>query len=280
MNITHVNLPSSDLQTSDQSTLPRNDNKQATEIQKIFRGFQARKSFLPSSLYPAYSTLCKNIDESVPRAEGGKVEVYLPPSLPEVVIKKTGIEDSKNRVFKAEAIRSIVHSENLTNLIVPRSRLCGEFLVEERLPICIDPGYNAMLYVKNKDLFDAPVRQMTRLFSMAYIDYLVQKSPEDDSLLRIRYDNIPFILRERKGEMSVDIGLIDLERSKVGSAIKSTSHKLFILASIFPYHTALIEEEGLKMSMVIGEREKEVMRKAAFHSKEYLEKKCAEYLAS
>lgn len=249
------------------------EDEQAEKIQKVFRGFQVRKSFLEKSFYPRYSLTCSLLDESTPRAQDGKTIVFLPLNMPEVVIKKTGQEIARERFFKMEAIRGIVRAERLEHLIIPKVRGYKEFLIEERLPIQTSETYNASLYLSNLDLFDDLVKEFTHFFFKAYIDYLVEKNFDDNSVIRIRYDNIPFIFHEKDGKKSVSLGLIDLERSKVGTGIKSNAHKLYILSSIFPFHTHIIEEEAQKASVPIGEKERKVMEDAIFQSKQYLEKK-------
>ena len=249
----------------------------ATKIQKTVRGFFARKSFLPRSLYPVYKNQCEFLNPSTPRAGEGKTTVYLPPDCPEIVIKETEIIQAKKRFEQNEAIRSVLRKEGLNRLIIPRSRLHKEYLIEERLPISSDARYNANLYLSSPELFDDVARQMTHLFKKAYIDYLVEKNKDDDHLIRIRYDNIPFLVREQNGMQTIDIGLIDLERSSVGDKIKCIRHKLYILSSLFPLHVSLIEEEALKNGMEIGLEEKEKMEKALFYSKCYLEKMALEH---
>lgn len=247
-------------------------DRQAILIQKVFRGNQARKSFLPRDLYPQYSFQCEKINESTPRAEGGKIPVYLPLDLTSVVLKLSGKEAAKERFHKAQAMRSVIESEGLSSLVIPRTRLYKEFSVEERLPICIDPKHNAMSYLQNKHLFDKPVRQMTRLFAKAYIDYLVELDSDRNEILRVRYDNVPFYITPE----GVKFGFIDLERSKIGSNVKKTEHKIFILASMFPFHSDIIKEEAKRSHMTFGEKEEMVMQKSVFYGKRYLERICEE----
>jgi hypothetical protein len=250
------------------------EDRQATLIQKVFRGAQARQSFLPRELYPQYSFQCEKISESTPRAEGGKVPVYLPSDLPSVVLKLSGKADAQNRFNKAQAMRLALQSEGLSSLVIPKGRTYKEFSVEERLPICIDPLHNAMTYRNNEKLFDLPVRQMTRLFSKAYIDYLVQLNSDSDGILRIRYDNIPFFITGEGDKASVKIGLIDLERSKIGANVKSSKHKIFILASLFPLHADIIREEARKCFEGFGEEEERALEKYALYGQRYLERVC------
>lgn len=253
-------------------TVFKSPDLQAIKIQKIVRGFLARKSFLPLTLYPKYSKRCESLNDSTPRASEGKTVVYLPSDLQDVVIKQTGRSQGKKRFAQNEAMRAVVRAAGLNKLIIPRSCLYKEFLVEERLPISVDAEDNAKLYLSKPELFDELARQMTKLFQKAYIDYLVEKNKDDDHLIRIRYDNIPFLIREKKGKLSVDIGLIDLERSAVGENIKTNRHKLYILSSLFPLHTGIIQEEAERSGMFVGKEEKEKITNAAFYAMYYLRK--------
>lgn len=271
MNVIHSQSVSKEDNYPLEGAIP-NSNKEATKIQKALRGMLARKSFLALNLYPFYSKQCSSLNESIPRASEGKTVVYLPSDLPEIVIKQTGSHQAKERFFQAEKIRSVVRREGLDRLIIPRSRVYREFLIEERFKILSDPGYNASLYLSDPSLFDEVALQMTRFFKSAYIDYLVEKNKEDDHLVRIRYDNIPLLYKEKDGRPTLCIGLIDLERSSVGEKIKSLSHRLYILSSLFPLHLDLIEAEAKKNGMVIGLEEKQKMEKAAMYGKYYLEK--------
>jgi hypothetical protein len=204
---------------------------------------------------------------------------FLPERLPLVVLKQTGLEKGKERFCKMAAFRSILQAKGWDCLIIPKVRLYKCFLVEERFSINTDPGYNANLYLSNLDDCNDAVRQFTRLFMTAgYIDYLVQKNHGDDGVLRIRYDNIPLVLQEKHGKRKVYIALIDLERSQLGDNVKSIVHRLYILASLFPFHRKLIEEESRYAFVNIGESERTIIDRAILNSKQYLQRESQHYL--
>jgi hypothetical protein len=252
----------------------------SVKIQSLFRGCQVRRSFLPSSLFSRYRWECEHLDATTPRALEGKTAIFLPVGLPEAVIKQTGVEKGKERFWKTEAMRTVIQTKGLSRFIVPRARLFHEFLIEERLPINTNVGYNAHLYLSLQDHCETLVRQFAKLFfTSGYIDYLVQKNFEDCSIIQIRYDNIPFMLINSGDTQTLSIGLIDLERSQLGTNIKSLAHRLYILSSLFPFHTYLIEEEALEASIPLEDPERAVIDNAALHAKQYLQKKSQEYLA-
>jgi hypothetical protein len=253
----------------------------ATDIQRVFKGFQVRRDLLPCSLFPLYKAACEQVNASTPRAQAGKTLVYLPLDLPGVVLKLSGRTVAKERFYKTQVMKDIIRSQGYKSLLIPRMHLCGEFLVEERLLIDIDPQYNAMLYLTNKELFDDPVREMTRFFGHAYIDYLVEKNSEDDSILRVRYDNIPFLLEEKEGQKSIKLAFLDLERSTSNPDFKKARHKFYILVSMFPLHVDLIEEEAKNWSVLVPEEEIIKIRGSSLcYAKEYLTKNSEEYLLS
>jgi hypothetical protein len=245
-------------------------DQQSVFIQKVFRGFLNRKSFLPQSLYSKYAFECENVNHFTPQAEGGKIAVYLPKDLPTVVLKEIGRDNAVKRFCKIETIRKGIREKGLTQLIVPKVRLYKEFLVEERLPVRIDPAYNAGLYLRNKELFNEPVLQMTRLFAKFYIGRLVNLDVTGSIVECIRYDNIPFLLREKEGKQSIEIGLIDLEHAEEQREVESAINKLYLLTLLFPFHKEIIQEEFGK-SFPILKKHRYGMSVCANISKKYLE---------
>ncbi len=249
------------------------ETSSAILIQKTFRAFRARLVFLPRSLYSAYSLECGRVSDTTPRAQGGKTVVYLPKDLPEVVLKNTGQERAKYRFRKMRAMREVAQSQGLTSFAIPKARLCGDFLVEERLDIHIDSEYNAELYIRNQELFNEPVRQMVRFFKRAYIHYLTEQDESCTKVIEIRYDNMPFILKEKEGKQSIEIGFVDLERVEakpLDDDAQENLRRLYKLVTIFPYHRKIIEEEAQKLGFVLTEEGPIALDQAEFYSKEYL----------
>ena len=228
-------------------------NEAATSIQKIFRGYQEKKSFLPKSLYPHYVEQCKNTETKfMSMSTDGKTPVYLPEDLPEVVLKKSGRKKAIFRFQQTQQVKSILKSENCSHLIIPKVNLYEEFLIEERLPIDTSDQHNMSLYERNKELFNEPVREMVRLFSKSHIPCLTSwrfnKSTNTAYVEDTRYDNLPFYIVNKKGKQQVMIGLIDLERAGTYEEA-SHEHRLFTLTVIFPYHKNIIKNEADKLSM-------------------------------
>lgn len=232
------------------------EDKNAITIQKHFRGYLARKAHLPSNSYLQYHVQCEKVEgpesHSMPQAEAGNTKVYLPKDMPGVVLKHSGREAAVKRFHQMQEIRSILHSQKSSHLIIPKANLCGDFLVEERLPIKVDSYHNMGLYLSHPELFDEAVRELTRLFSKVYVKDLVDYNRYplghivgDD----VRYDNLPLYVVEENGKKTGKIGLIDLEYTQKNPDPQG----LETLVRIFPFHLDVIRKEANALKMEINE---------------------------
>lgn len=233
------------------------EDDSAIKIQKTWRGFIERdrglftamskyNAFLPTTFRPSYAALCTEPSlELMDRAQGGKTKVFLPPTLP-IAIKECGREKALERLYKMQKVRSILFDSS--PLIVPKAALHGKFLIEERLPININPYHNICTYLENLESFDEAVKDMVHLFFNTYISLLlISKISSTGELFftGVRYDNIPLYLEDGPDGKVGKIGLIDLERIMDPSE-RSDTYKMCVLATIFPYHADIIIEEALE----------------------------------
>ncbi|MBM3201036.1 MAG: hypothetical protein FJZ56_01340 [Chlamydiae bacterium] len=227
----------------------------ATKIQKLVRGHLARRPFLPKELYSLYKPICQDIEYKrieLQREECGKTAVYLPNSLPHLVLKHSGKKEALLRFEKMQKVRDLLAKEEIFHLVIPQARVCGNFLIEKRFSISANSLYNMALYIEHKELFDDVVRDMTKLFSKIYIDHLVSRQilplgnmPGAGNF--VRYDNLPFLLIEEKGEIKANIALIDLDHVE----FKPNRKALQVLAKIFPYHLDIIKQEADRLNIEI-----------------------------
>lgn len=235
------------------------EDNSATIIQKYIRGYLARKHFLPNRLFPQYHAQCQKANgpelHTMPRAETGKTTCYLPKDLPEVVLKRSGRKDAIRRFHQMQEVRAILESQNCSNLVIPKARLCGDFLVEQRLPINPDSYHNMELYLSHSELFDKTVREMTRLFSKVYLGSLVTWNYNSLGYIEgvgdfVKYDNLPLYIEEKDGKQEGKIGLIDLEHIQN----KPRPQALKRLVRIFPLHLDIIKDEAGFLKMKFDEK--------------------------
>ena len=215
----------------------------------------------------------------MPEAQGGNTRVYLPKDALKIVLKASGA-DSAKRFLQMQEVRSILQAQKSSHLIIPEAAVCGDFLVEDRLPINVDNMHNMGTYVEEPALFDEAVREMTRLFSEVYLSDLVSSQRHPLTNLvgdQVRYDNIPLYIEEENGVRRGMIGLIDLEHMQKKSIsygvstlirsylfveenikLRSSIDREFLdpyflstLVRIFPYHKNLIIEEATKLGLPI-----------------------------
>ncbi len=246
----------------------------ATTIQKCFRGHLARKGYLSTPSYSAYSKQVQKAaspETDMERAQGGKTRVYLPIDMPEVVLKKSGRAHAITRFHQMQDVRSTLSAQNSSHLTIPKAVLCGDFLVEARLPINIDRFHNMGIYIAEPHLFDEAVREMTRLFSKVYLSDLLsyQNHPINNIVGdTVRYDNLPLYIEEQDGKRVGKIGLIDLEHMQNSPRLDGYRDGFSTLARIFPYHAELIQEEALKLQMPVS---KGLIENKAYEGKKYLQ---------
>ncbi len=250
------------------------ENKAAILIQKHLRGFFARRSFLPTNLHSDYRRQCKKAkgpdSETMPQARGGKTTVFLPEEMPGVVLKRSGKRGAIARFHQMREVRSILNSQNSSNLVIPKARRFKNFLVEERLPINVCEFHNMEIYISEPHLFDEAVREMTRLFSIMYLGDLFRGGIPIGGAARIRYDNLPLYIVEKNGKRVGKIGLIDLESIQKLESRDNLSHSkgLKTLAIIFPYHLDAIIEEANNLNMEFNEK---ALQDAANEGKKFLQ---------
>jgi len=248
-------------------------NKVAPIIQKYIRGYLARKPYLPLHLYKHYKIECDRVygseSQSIPKAKGGQTKVYLPIKMPQLVLKHSGQKNARSRFHQMQEVSSILKSQNSKCLIIPKANLCGDFLVEQRLPINVDSYHNMGLYLSDPSAFNDAVRELTRLFSRLYLSDLVSYQLMPLGHIHgvgdfVRYDNLPLYLVEEDGKKVGKIGLIDLEHIEKGPNPRG----LETLVRIFPLHLSIIKEEARLIEMTVND---DLLQPFAEMGKKYLQ---------
>ncbi len=261
-----------------------NQDLSAISIQKMWRGHVARRACLSNPSYAIYQAQCRAVLEghAMPEASSGNTHVFFPPATPSIILKQSGKRNAIQRFSDMQTVRGILRSQKSSHLVIPRASLCGDFLVEDRLPISSDRYVNMARYIDHPRMFDEAIREMTRLFSRAWLTDLVSSHYHPISNIvgdTVRYDNVPLYIENGVGK----IGLIDLEhisyypfssknRPSGSSAYTSPAQTL---ARIFPYHVDMIIEESNKLNMKFNENQ---VRFYAREGHEFLQKGYIDHL--
>lgn len=187
-----------------------------------------------------------------PRASAGKTAVYLPKQLP--IVLKHSQDQCKSRIEQMEDARKICTQNRFDHLVIPEARICGEFIVESRLPLS-GHGFQETIafYAENRDLFTPAVREFTQFFCQAHLEDLVGTSASVFERFGPipRYDNIPLYLENGVGR----IGLVDLEHFNPHPPSFCSIYSWSNLFYLFPYHIEEILEEVSHFDPRIGNGE-------------------------
>ncbi|MFT4553867.1 MAG: hypothetical protein ACI9S8_002510 [Chlamydiales bacterium] len=243
-------------------------NTAALKIQKVFRGHREREYYLNRERSPLAEHLVErqHILNSFPKATSGKTPVYFPPSEwcngKHYVIKESGAFNKKKRLLQVREAHLLCRKNGFNNLLIPKARGVGNFLIEERLSISDDTYENMGLYIQNKESFSDAIRELTRFMYHANLTDIVNVQMRQP-LNRIvgdfvRYDNLPLSLVKEQGKLVGKINLVDLEHSLLGrpKEERELPQDFFLdrvkdLVRIFPYHLQTIIEEARELSDVI-----------------------------
>jgi hypothetical protein len=147
---------------------------------------------------------------SEPKAESGVTPVYLPKEL-SIVLKESGKGASKKRRDQMKEVRLLCERNHTTCLVVPKARVHGNFLIEQRLPIETG-GTKEMIgfYIENKDKFKKAAEELTILFCHSHFGDVTGGKDAFQAILSTstpRYDNYALYVEKGIGK----IGLVDLE---------------------------------------------------------------------
>jgi hypothetical protein len=238
-------------------------NSTATIIQSIWRGHVARINVAKTRRQVLSNALLERakpyIDvagslRDVPKASVGNTTVYLPIGLP-IVLKASGSPANQKRFEQMQQAREICEKNGFTSLVIPKARVYGTFIVESRLPISRhDTKEQIGLYVENRDLFTAAVKEFTEFLCRSKLSDLLGSSPYGRlaGVASGRYDNVPLYLEAGQGK----IGLIDLESFSPDLPPRDVRHVFYACAnaaSLFPYHFEEILSVAKKFDLKMEE---------------------------
>lgn len=210
--------------------------KQVKEYEEFLK-VQDRHSRMSSfkNVCRTFMNMTEEEKDNLDQAESGKTTVYL---LENAVIKITFGQEGKNRIEKNNKIRQIVEEHNLEHITVPMSRLCGNYLVEERLPIIEGQRENYTVYYNNFEKMRGPYQDMVKLVKyISFNDILYNPTGCKEKLfsVQVRFDNIPFYFDENK---NIKLALIDTEHFQIPERLdqKHKERNINLLIAMFPLH--------------------------------------------
>ncbi len=216
----------------------------AITLQAAIRAFSAQQQLvscaLPHDLIEKGILIVreKNLRD-LPKAISGRTPVYLPEEV-SIVLKHSGLQCS-DRLIKMNKAREVCKSLKLKHLVIPQASLCGEFLIERRLPINHQTMKEQMgLYYENQDRFTPAIQDVTHFLCRLPLSDLSGGShplfggiiPPNSQYAIARYDNVPLYIEENHGY----IGLIDLESIGTNQTDKDYLCCLKKVIGLFPYH--------------------------------------------
>lgn len=175
-----------------------------------------------------------------------------------------GYDKNGNRWQKIEMARQVCTDQGLTALTIPRTRVYGDHLVEDRLSLgSVDPKAQMVLYCENLPRFAEVAKQFVIFLSYCDVGDILNGNRDPYQTIAPstplpRYDNLPFYLDEEgQGKMAlIDLECLSMHRKNPSQNI---SYACNTALCFFPYHVEEIWTAVRTLIPNIKESEKEVL---------------------
>lgn len=243
--------------------------------------------------YPLFEGAKKYTDDSVklasaPHAPHGANadKIYMPQDLP-IVIRVCKNERDFSRFPKMTQARTICSEENkFHHLVVPKARLQGNFIIEERVPSKDATTIKGMaFYYENREFYTEAVKEFTSFLCYGYLDDIVGGNKHKLNYLGLaqvpRFDNLLLYAAEDDLEKLCKIGIIDIETFRLNSSKPSDWNVYYALSSsvqLFPYHFEVIIDTG-KTFCDVPQEAVEALRAESLKSKQLYKIVCEDNLS-
>ena len=252
----------------------------ATQIQSLIRrhiAFQKSEAAQRHALSaPLFAEAKKYTEDQawfqlLPCAPQGKTSYHIrmPKDLP-VVIRSCQNDRERNRFPKMKQALHLCEEKHLTHLTVPKARMQGDFIVEEKLPNENETPLKGMaFYSQNRAFYTDAVQEFTTFLYYAELGDIVGETQHRLHLLHIseipRFDNLLLYAVCEGTEKSFKIGIIDIEKFSLRDSIDGRAdHDVLIkCVQLFPYHVEEILAVGRSFADVPGYKIQEVHEAAA-----------------
>lgn len=201
--------------------------------------------------------------QKLPQALNGDSKVYLPRDLP-VVIKlpaRNRRHDSKTlsnqRYTGLFLAHALIKKNHFMDLVVPRARVCGEWIIESRVPIEMHNTKEQIgLYCQNSARFTNAVVEFFQFTCQSEFDDIVGEDRDPFSKMAETpigcYDNCAFLQNGK-------LGLVDLERFRLKPVHQTKSwclRKCQKAVYMFPLHLETILAEAKKHDRAVERHRK------------------------
>ena len=252
----------------------------ATKIQSLIRrhiAFQKSERAQRHTLSPSLFAGAKKYTEDpdwfrvLPCAPQGSASYHIrmPKDLP-VVIRSCQKDMERSRFPKMKQALRLCEEKHLTHLTVPKARMQGDFIVEEKLPSENETPLKGMaFYSQNRAFYTDAVKEFTTFLYHAHLGDIVGETRHRLNLLRIselpRFDNLLLYAVGEGAEKSFKIGIIDVEKFSLRNSIDWQAHHdgLIKCVQLFPYHVEEILAVGRSFADVPEYKIQEIHEAAA-----------------
>ncbi len=242
-------------------------NPAATKIQKVWRGHQGRLQaarLVRSNLHERLTEIGKpfitnpEVMETMNRAKTGKTRVYYPKDLP-IIIKASGQSKGLERLKRMLYAEGLCKNNHYRRLLIPSAKICGEFLIESRLPIQ-DHDYPLQvgLYIENRDRFTRAAKEFTGFLCQSRLrDLDWELYSKISGGHTPRWDNVVLYIENCEGK----VGLVDLEDYSPNKP-QNIFFECETAVLFFPLHVDEIIASAKRFDPDIVDRRDELKKKA------------------
>lgn len=226
------------------------------------RNTLTRTPFVDRKFYYEYSKVCDGILEGtrseriIFTASSLNVTTYLPQALPELILRKIGTSQAKDQLLHRVNLVDALNQMGIRHLIVPKSSMYKDFLIEERLSTSLQTRLslsslyqNLHVYYSDPNAFNEAVREMLKLLSRYSIQSMLVNTNHVYQECQ-RYDGTPLFL-DSQGKGNIALAIPDqIEPIPQENPVET-------LVQMFPLHAEIIKKEAVCLGLGYSEEKEQ-----------------------